>query len=113
MHEMSLAESMVEIIEAEAARQRFGRVKTVVLELGALGHVDPHAMTFCFAAVTRGTVAEGARLEIVAMPGTAWCMDCAKPVEVATRLDACPLCGGQALQVTGGTELRLRELEVE
>ncbi|HOV03547.1 MAG TPA: hydrogenase maturation nickel metallochaperone HypA [Hyphomicrobiales bacterium] len=113
MHEMSLAESMIEIVEAEAASQGFSKVRTVVLELGALGHVDPQAMLFCFDAVCRGTIAEGAGLEIVTVPGTAWCMDCGKPVAIAARYDPCPDCGGHQLQMTAGTELRIRELVVD
>lgn len=112
MHEMSLTESMVQIILDQAARQQFDRVKTVWLEIGVLSHVEPDAMRFCFEAVTRGTVAEGARLEILRPPGKAWCLDCAKTVQIAQRFDPCPDCGGRQLQMTGGEELSLKELEV-
>ncbi len=112
MHEMALTESVVQIIEAEAARRRFDRVETVWLEIGALSHVEPQAMGFCFEAVARGTVAEGARLEILRPPGEAWCHDCAKAIEIARRFDPCPACGGHQLQVTGGAELKVKELEV-
>jgi hydrogenase nickel incorporation protein HypA/HybF len=113
MHEMSLAESVLQIIEDAAARERFARVRAVWLEIGALAGVEPEAMRFCFDAVTRESVAEGARLEIVCAPGTAWCMPCSQPVAIATRGDPCPNCGSFQLQVTGGADLRLRELEVE
>ncbi|MDJ0950876.1 MAG: hydrogenase maturation nickel metallochaperone HypA [Alphaproteobacteria bacterium] len=112
MHEMALSESMILIIEQEAVRQRFDRVKTVCLEIGVLSHAEPEAMGFCFEAVSRGTVAEGARLEIQRPPGEAWCMDCAGTIEIARRFDPCPRCGGHQLQVTGGEELRVKELEV-
>ena len=112
MHEMSLCESMIEIIEAEAAKNGFSRVNTVFLDIGTLGHVEPEAMLFCFDAVSRGTIAEGARLEIARPPGAAWCMDCSKTVEIGERYDPCPTCGGHRLQVTGGEELRITELDV-
>ena len=47
MHEMSLAESVVEIIQEESRRQAFTSVKIVRLEIGAIGGVDPDAMLFC------------------------------------------------------------------
>ena len=68
---MSLAEGMLQIIEDHAAKAGFARVKTVWLEIGALSGVETEAMRFCFDAVTRGSVADGAALEIVVVPGTA------------------------------------------
>ena len=113
MHEMSLCESVVRILEDTARSQGFGRVKTVWLEVGALSGVEIEAMRFSFDAVTRGTLAEQAKLELIALPGRAWCMQCAKSVEVQQRFDACPTCGSYQLQVTGGDELKIKELEVE
>jgi hydrogenase nickel incorporation protein HypA/HybF len=113
MHEMSLAEGVVQIVEDHARGDDFGRVKTVRLEIGRFSGVEIEALRFCFDAAARGTVAEGARLEIVELPGSAWCLQCSEPVAVAARSDPCPRCGGYQLQVTGGTELRVKELEVE
>ena len=113
MHEMALAESMIQIIEGEAGRQAFSRVKVIVLAIGALGHVEPEALRFSFDAVSRGTIAEGADLRIEIIPGTAWCMDCGKAVPIAARYDPCPDCGGHQLQLTAGDDLRLKELEVD
>jgi hydrogenase nickel incorporation protein HypA/HybF len=113
MHEMSLCESVLRMLEDHAVQQGYRRVKTVWLEIGALSGVEPEAMRFGFDVVMSGTLADGARLEIVHVPGQAWCMSCAKTVTVQQRFDACPDCGGYQLQVTGGEELRVKELEVE
>jgi hydrogenase nickel incorporation protein HypA/HybF len=112
MHEMSLAEGVLQLIEASARQQEFSRVSAVWLEIGQLSGVEVEAMKFCFDAVTRGSVAQGARLEIIALPGTGWCMACAKTVAMAEVFGECPDCGGYQLQVTGGTEMRVKELEV-
>ena len=113
MHELSLAEGVLQIVEDAARTQQFVRVKAVVLEIGRLSTVEPESMRFCFDAVIRGSVAEGARLEILDTPGKAWCMECSKEVALETRYDPCPDCGGFQLEVTGGTEMRVKELEVE
>ncbi len=113
MHEMSLCESIVQILEENAKSQGFAKVKTVWLEIGGLSGVEPEAMRFSFDAVTRGTLADRARLEIIEVPGQAWCLQCARNVAVKQRFDACPDCGGYQLQVTGGEEMRIKELEVE
>ena len=112
MHEMSLAEGVLQVIEDAAQRDHFSKVTTVWLEIGQLSGVEPQAMAFCFDAVTRGSVAEGARLEIVATPGVGWCMAGAKSVPMNEVFGECPDCGGYQLQVTGGTEMRVKELEV-
>ncbi len=113
MHELSLAQSMLRIIEESARAQDVGRVRTVVLEIGALAGVEPDAMRFCFESVTRGTIAEGAQLHIIETPGKGWCMACAKPVQLAERYGLCPDCGGTQVAITGGDRVRLMELGVE
>ncbi len=112
MHEMSLAESMLNIIEHEARARQFRRVRAVILEIGALAGVDPEAMRFCFDAVTRGTIAEGAALEVIETPAQGWCTQCARQVPLEGQLALCAECGSCAT-VTGGSELRVKELEVE
>src|SRR6266545_1823499 len=105
MHEMALAESMIELVEATARGHGATRVTEVRLELGALSHVERDALTFCFDAVTRGGLADGARLTIVATPGAAWCMPCGESVAIDKRGEPCPRCGGYQLAVTAGEEM--------
>lgn len=112
MHEMALAEGVLQVIEDAAREQEFSRVSTVWLEIGTLSGVEVEAMRFCFDAVMRDSIAEGARLEIVAVPGTGWCMQCAVNVPMQEVFGECPRCGGHQMQVTGGTEMRVKELEV-
>ena len=113
MHEMALAESVLQIVEDAARREGLRRGRAVWLEIGQLASVEPEAMRFCFDAVTRDSVAAGARLEISATAGAAWCAECVAPVALAALGDACPRCGGYRLRVTGGTEMRVTEMEVE
>ncbi|RAU20703.1 hydrogenase maturation nickel metallochaperone HypA [Paramagnetospirillum kuznetsovii] len=114
MHEMSLTEGVVRILEDQAAAHGFTRVKTVWLEIGELSTVVPESMEFCFGAVAAGNpLTADARLEIIRVPGAAWCMDCSENVPVTSRVDLCPKCGGAKLAVTSGEEMRIKELEVE
>lgn len=113
MHEMSLCESILQIIEDEAQRQGFHKVLRVRLEIGRLSGAEIPAMRFGFDAVTRGSLAEGAELEIIDLPGRAWCLPCAREVEVQQRFDACPVCGSFQLQVVGGDQMQIKDLEVE
>ena len=113
MHEMSICEGIVQVLEQQAALQDYNRVTVVWLEIGPLAGVELEALRFGFDVVTRQTLAQGARLEIIEMPGLAWCLNCAKMVPVRQRFEACPECGSYQLHITGGEELRIKELEVE
>jgi len=114
VHEMSLTEGVIRILDQQAVQHGFTKVKTVWLEIGELSNVDPDSMLFCFGAVARGSpVAADAVLEIVRVPGLAYCMDCEENVAITQRYDACPKCGGVKLTVTAGEEMRIKELEVE
>ncbi len=113
MHEMSLSEGVLELIEKNAKNQGFSRVMAVTLEIGELAGVDREAMRFSFDAVVRGTLADSAKLDIQSVPGEAWCMPCERSVHIARRVDPCPDCGSHQLQVTGGNDMLLKSLEVE
>ena len=113
MHEMSLCESILRILETNAESQHFDKVKTVWLEIGTFSGVELEAMRFGFEVVAKGTLAEDAKLEIIEVSGKAWCLQCEKPVTVKQRYDACPTCGGYQLQITDGEQMRIKELEVE
>ena len=113
MHEMSLCEGILQILEDESSKQGFRRVSHVWLEIGDLSGVEIEAMRFSFDAVMHGSLASEARLTIINVPGQAWCLQCSRNVTVKQRFDQCPDCGSYQLQVTGGDEMKIKELEVE
>ncbi len=110
---MSLCESALQIIEAQARIQTFHRVRRIVLEIGTLATIDTDALRWCFELGAAHGVARGATLDIVGGPAHAWCQACALAVDIAQRGDACPRCGGHALMTDSGDALRIKELEVD
>jgi len=112
MHEISLADGIVRLVEAAAAREHFTRVGTLRLEAGALAGVEVQALRFALDAMLPGTCLEGARIEIDEPPGRAWCAACAAEVPIESRADPCPICGGYPVRVLGGTDLRVVDLLV-
>jgi len=113
MHEVSLIENVIALVELERVKQDFARVNMIKLRVGALGHAEPEALRFCFDAVATGTIAEGSRLEIEIIPGEGWCADCRSNVPLLERFGACPVCAGGHVSMTGGDDLRLAEMEVQ
>jgi hydrogenase nickel incorporation protein HypA/HybF len=112
MHEMSLMEGVREIVEQAAATHGARRVVAVRLRIGVLAAVEPEALRFCFDVSMKGGVADGARLEIESEPGRAWCWDCSADQVIDAELVACPTCGGQRLEVTGGTDMRVKDIDL-
>lgn len=110
---MSLAENVLKIIEDTVRNEEFSRIMSVTLEIGALSAVEPDAMRFCFEAATNGTVAEGAKLEIVELPGQGFCRDCNRTVILTERYGLCPECNGTHISITGGETMRVKEISVE
>ena len=82
MHELSLAEGILQIVEDAAAQQGFKRVTEVRLEIGALSGVEVEALSFCLDMVLKDSIAAGARVELEKVPGTGFCLECGETVPV-------------------------------
>jgi hydrogenase nickel incorporation protein HypA/HybF len=112
MHEISLCEDIREIIQQQAATDGFSRVNCVWLQVGPLSCVEPDALRFGFEVVMRGSVAEGAALEIARPAALARCLNCAETVAMQHRYDLCPHCGTGPMEMIQGDALRISKLEV-
>ncbi len=113
MHEMSLCEGVLRLIQDQARLQEFSRVQVVRLEIGELSHAEPEAMELCFEAVMKGSLADGARLEIIRTKGRGRCRKCGTEAALKHRFDPCPSCGAFGLEVIDGDAMRIKELEVD
>jgi len=108
MHELAITES---IVAGVAERLDGARVTRVVVHIGRLSGVVPDAVRQCFEICAAGTPLDGAKLDIVDIPGRARCRDCGAEVEVEDPIPLCP-CGGFDLELVRGRELRVKEVEV-
>jgi hydrogenase nickel incorporation protein HypA/HybF len=108
MHELGIAEQVIEIA---AGRSGGARITRIVLLLGKLTAVLPDALRFCFDAASAGTPAEGAQLVVVEVPGVARCHSCGARHETDRFVARCA-CGGDDLEWLSGEELRIQEMEV-
>lgn len=108
MHELSIAESVV-----DAVLERTGRrpVTTVRLQVGRLSGVVPDALKFCFELATSGTALEGSVLEVEEPPGRAHCRSCDSDFLMDDLILLCD-CGSADVEVTGGSELQVLSVEV-
>lgn len=112
MHEMAVCESLLSAMEEAAKAQNFSRVTRVRLAIGRFAGIEVEALRFGFDVVTKGSLADGAELVVLEEEGTAWCFDCSDTVPLNHRLAPCPTCGGERLVPNGGTEMKIKDLEV-
>lgn len=113
MHELWLCKSILEIIKQKALEKKCTRVNKIVLEIGSLAAIDKSALNFSFNIATEGTLFQNATLEIIDIPGEAFCESCQKLGPLQQYYDACQICGSHALKITQGEELRVQSMVVE
>ncbi|NDL64063.1 hydrogenase maturation nickel metallochaperone HypA [Acerihabitans arboris] len=113
MHELTLAQNTLEILEQQARLNGARRVTGVWLAIGAFSCVEAESLHFCFDMVCRGTAAEGCELHLEQQPALAWCARCARQVTLPhAPLLVCPLCGGHQLQTDAHDHIQIKRLEV-
>jgi hydrogenase nickel incorporation protein HypA/HybF len=110
MHELSIADAVVQIATRHAKGRRVTRVE---LKVGHLRQVVPDALEFAFQLVAQGTPLEGAELTIEAVPATLRCRACGAETTLAGFPAHCAPCGSLDVDVAGGDELVVDALEIE
>lgn len=111
MHELSICQNLFALLDREARQHGVSKVIRVRLAIGRLSCLDPDALRFAFDAMASGTIAEAAELQIDQPPIHATCKDCGSAIELLSRFEPCGSCGGTSLELEGGEEMRLLEME--
>ncbi len=112
MHEVSLMQDTVIIAVRQAREAGAQCIHRVMMQVGALSGAVPESLEFAFDIVAKGTMAEGARLEIERIPLRCYCATCAEEFEPADLLCECTRCGRPSTDIRRGRELQLTSLEV-
>ncbi|MCL4539252.1 MAG: hydrogenase maturation nickel metallochaperone HypA [Bacteroidetes bacterium] len=113
MHELSIAQSILDIVRENLSANGGGRLKSVRVKIGELAGVVPDSLDFCFGAITKGTEMEEARLEIERTGIVARCDECGRDFPIEGLVFRCPVCESAGIKVISGNELRVVEIEVE
>jgi hydrogenase nickel incorporation protein HypA/HybF len=113
MHELSIANSILEAARAEASRRPGVRLLKIGVRVGELAGVEPEALSFCFEALVRGTDLEPLALEIETRPRRQRCPECGRTFRVLDYNIRCPDCGKAETTCVGGNELEMVYLELE
>ena len=113
MHELAIAEGIIETAVPAAERSGAKRILEIRLKVGALSGVFPECVRECLDELSKGTIAEGARLVIEPVPITIRCRGCGVVSQIERSQFKCPVCGSDDFEITGGREYFVDTLEVE
>ena len=115
MHELQVTKRILDIALGHAEGHQVRRIAVIHLRIGALSDLEDEWLQRYFDYLSRGTLAERARLAIERMPIVVRCSGCSKSFEVEkSALDAaaCPGCGGSRCELVSGREYVVANMEV-
>jgi len=116
MHELPITESILKIVLKHAEMQSVRKVMVIHLQIGRLSDLEDDWIQRYFDYLSKGTIAQGARLKIERTPVMIQCNACRTSYEAdAKRLGdhACPACGEAGGTLLSGREYYIKEMEVQ
>ena len=113
MHELSIAESILDAVRKELENHPGARPPRVGLRIGEFAAIDVDSLTFCFESVLRGTEWESLQLDARVCPQRRICNDCDNEFTVVEYIASCPVCASCNTKLISGDELDFDYLEVE
>jgi hydrogenase nickel incorporation protein HypA/HybF len=113
MHELSIAESLLAIVQDEIARHCLKNVLSVKVKVGKFTAIQPEALAFCFELITEDTPLKGVMLDIEVLAIKGYCEECKEDFELEDPVMLCPKCQGWNVRIEGGRELYIESIEVE
>ncbi len=113
MHEMGIANSILEGVAKELQRRPGSRAVKVGVRIGELAGVDPDALSFAFEALTLDTDFAGLAIDIEYVSPRSRCRECSREFEVRNYELLCPACGSLSTERISGDELEFKYLEIE
>ena len=112
MHELSLAQSIIDLIHQHVAEPERERVTSIRMKVGAMAGVVKESLTFSFTALTTGSPLEKAQLKIESIPYRIQCRICGAMSENEWGSISCAECASIETTVVSGTELQVVDIEV-
>lgn len=113
MHELGVTESIVNIALTKAEEVQASRILKISIVLGELSGFVPECIEFYFESLRKDTIAEGAKLDFNIIPAKFRCRDCSTISSPEGMLWICPSCQSHRMEVIGGQEFYINDLEVE
>ena len=112
MHELGIAENILDIVQRSVPEGRASAVGSIRLRVGQFAGIVPDSLKFCFSVISGDAGMANAALNIEQPPLVASCRDCGNELEVKNFVFLCPACGGGNLEIVSGKELEIIDIEI-
>lgn len=113
MHELSIAQSILDIVEKAAPKDKNAVVASVGLQVGELSGVEVDALQFALSIIKKDTILHKAELDIEVIKGEAECLQCKTVFAVPSYGTFCPRCSSYSMTILKGRELRVLNIVVD
>ena len=113
MHEMGVAQTILDIVERAVAGYPGAPVRNVRIAVGALAHIDDAALLFAFDTLKEETVSFGAELLIERKTLTGHCRDCGRRFESEVLETPCPGCKGFSIEWDGDMDTHVLSVDID
>jgi hydrogenase nickel incorporation protein HypA/HybF len=113
MHEQSIVESILTLALNNAEKANAHKIVSISLVVGDYTGVVENAVNFYFAFLSKDTIAAGAKINYTHVPGQLRCRDCDIFFPLQKHDYHCPKCQGKRVEIVGGRELYIENMEVE
>ena len=115
MHELSVIQSVLDIVIEHAKKNNAKKVKKINLEIGELSGFIPEWIQTYFDFVSKDTIASEAKLVIKKVDAKLKCRECSKEFGVKKdKLDfTCPKCKSSDIELLSGREYFIKSIEVD
>jgi hydrogenase nickel incorporation protein HypA/HybF len=113
MHELSIAQGILEIVQQYVPEERAGGIRSVKVRVGQLSGVVAESLDFSFGAIVAGTSWRNAKLNLERVPAVSDCNGCGGNFEIRDYAFCCPACSSTDIRIVSGTELQVVEIEFD
>ncbi len=113
MHELSIAQNVIKIVQDEMRKCDAQTLRSVHLKIGKMSAIVPDSLSFCFGLITEGTEFEGSELIMDIIPLKGSCRECKNEFEIEDYAFECPSCQSTKIKTISGREMDIVEIEVD
>jgi hydrogenase nickel incorporation protein HypA/HybF len=113
MHELSIAQSIIQIVEKTLPPDFSKKISLVNLSIGTLSGIEIDALTFAFSVIKKDTLLSNSEMAIEIIKGFAKCKNCYTDFELIAYGNPCPQCGSYSMDIVRGKEMKVTNIIVD
>jgi hydrogenase nickel incorporation protein HypA/HybF len=113
MHEVSIIQELLDIVQDKAIENNFTRIDKVHLKVGELSGVLEDSLRFAYECISEDTMAKGSELIIEKIDATGRCSRCSTTFKIGRFNKLCPKCSMFCDVILSGYELYIYSIEGE